>query len=213
MARLKVEVAGRAAADGDTSRISGDVENAAATMFRAIGSGAKSAKDAFADFAQSSSRPSTACGTENRRGVRRDEIKGSGGGRSDLRFVSMGRLLRPGGYVPPGRERHQRFHSRHACPPGNKRPARRNRPGGCGFPARVERWPVRAALVWSRVWHLPEGGLVPDVAQAPATGPSQAVRIVNAIDPAWRPTISPAAGEKTILNVPRNGSAVRELLR
>lgn len=60
-----------------------------------------------------------------------------------------------------------------------------------------------------------EGGLVPDVTQAPAATPSQAVRIVNVIDPGMAADyLNSAAGEKTILNVlSRNGSAVRELLR
>ncbi len=60
-----------------------------------------------------------------------------------------------------------------------------------------------------------DGGLVPDVAQAPAAAPSQAVRIVNVIDPGMAADyLNSAAGEKTILNVlSRNGSAVRELLR
>ena len=60
-----------------------------------------------------------------------------------------------------------------------------------------------------------DGGVVPDVAQAPAAAPSQAVRIVNVIDPGMAADyLNSAAGEKTILNVlSRNGSAVRELLR
>ena len=60
-----------------------------------------------------------------------------------------------------------------------------------------------------------DGGLVPDVAQAPTAAPSQAVRIVNVIDPGMAADyLNSAAGEKTILNVlSRNGSAVRELLR
>ncbi|MBV2187154.1 MAG: hypothetical protein KUL88_21750, partial [Rhizobium sp.] len=54
VARLKVEVAGlKTEADDVATRINGDVENAFATMFEQIGSGAKSAKDAFADFARS----------------------------------------------------------------------------------------------------------------------------------------------------------------
>lgn len=41
----------KTAADDVATRINGDVENAFATMFEQIGSGAKSTKDAFADFA------------------------------------------------------------------------------------------------------------------------------------------------------------------
>ena len=60
-----------------------------------------------------------------------------------------------------------------------------------------------------------EGGLVPELAQAPVATPSQAVRIVNVIDPGMAGDyLNSAAGEKTILNVlSRNGAAVRELLR
>ncbi len=60
-----------------------------------------------------------------------------------------------------------------------------------------------------------DGGVVPEIAPAPAAAPSQAVRIVNVIDPDMAADyLNSAAGEKTILNVlSRNGSAVRELLR
>ena len=60
-----------------------------------------------------------------------------------------------------------------------------------------------------------DGGVVPEIAPAPAAAPSQAVRIVNVIDPGMAADyLNSAAGEKTILNVlSRNGSAVRELLR
>ena len=52
-------------------------------------------------------------------------------------------------------------------------------------------------------------------APAPAAPASQAVRIVNVIDPGMAGDyLNSAAGEKTILNVlSRNGAAVRELLR
>ena len=54
VARLKVEVAGlKTVADDVATRINGDVENAFTTMFEQIGSGAKSASDAFGDFARS----------------------------------------------------------------------------------------------------------------------------------------------------------------
>lgn len=50
----QVEVAGlKTAADDVATRINGDVENAFATMFEQIGSGAAPAKDALADFARS----------------------------------------------------------------------------------------------------------------------------------------------------------------
>ena len=63
--------------------------------------------------------------------------------------------------------------------------------------------------------HALYGGVVPEIAPAPAAAPSQAVRIVNVIDPGMAADyLNSAAGEKTILNVlSRNGSAVRELLR
>ena len=60
-----------------------------------------------------------------------------------------------------------------------------------------------------------DGGFVPEAAPAPAAPASQAVRIVNVIDPGMAGDfLNSAAGEKTILNVlSRNGAAVRELLR
>jgi tape measure domain-containing protein len=53
VARLKVEVEGlKTEIDDVATRINGDVENAFVTMFEQIGSGAKSAKEAFLDFAR-----------------------------------------------------------------------------------------------------------------------------------------------------------------
>jgi lambda family phage tail tape measure protein len=53
VARLKVEVSGlKTEVDDVATRINGDVENAFVTMFEQIGSGAKTAKEAFRDFAR-----------------------------------------------------------------------------------------------------------------------------------------------------------------
>lgn len=53
VARLKVEVAGlKTEIDDVATRINGDVQNAFVTMFEQIGTGAKSAKEAFLDFAR-----------------------------------------------------------------------------------------------------------------------------------------------------------------
>ena len=60
-----------------------------------------------------------------------------------------------------------------------------------------------------------DGGFVPEAAPAPAAPASQAVRIVNVIDPSLAADyLTSSAGEKSILKIlSRNGSAVREILR
>jgi hypothetical protein len=57
------------------------------------------------------------------------------------------------------------------------------------------------------------GGLVPAVTQA-AAAPSQAVRIVNVVDPALAADyLNSSAGERTILNIlQRNAGAVKQVL-
>ena len=217
VARLKVEVAGlKTAADDVATRINGDVENAFATMFEQIGSGAKSAKDAFADFARS------VISAINRIAAQKiaEELfgglsKGGGGGLGGLisgLFQWAG--FASGGYVTgPGTSTSDSIPARLSAGEYVLRAETVRRVG-------VDFLHALNGGMFGPRWSGPslafaEGGLVPDVAQAPAAAPSQAVRIVNVIDPGMAADyLNSAAGEKTILNVlSRNGSAVRELLR
>lgn len=217
VARLKVEVAGlKTAADDVATRINGDVENAFATMFEQIGSGAKSAKDAFADFARS------VISAINRIAAQKiaEELfggmsKGGGGGLGGLisgLFQWAG--FASGGYVTgPGTTTSDSIPARLSAGEYVLR-AEAVRRVGVEFLHALNGGLAAPRWLGPRL-AFAEGGLVPDVAQAPAAAPSQSVRIVNVIDPGMAADyLNSAAGEKTILNVlSRNGSAVRELLR
>lgn len=217
VARLKVEVAGlKTETDDVATRINGDVENAFATMFEQIGSGAKSAKDAFADFARS------VISAINRIAAQKiaEELfggmsKGGGGGLGGLisgLFQWAG--FASGGYVTgPGTTTSDSIPARLSAGEYVLR-AEAVRRVGVEFLHALNGGLAAPRWLGPRL-AFAEGGLVPDVAQAPAAAPSQSVRIVNVIDPGMAADyLNSAAGEKTILNVlSRNGSAVRELLR
>lgn len=217
VARLKVEVAGlKTAADDVATRINGDVENAFATMFEQIGSGAKSAKDAFADFARS------VISAINRIAAQKlaEELfggmsKGGGGGLGGLisgLFQWAG--FASGGYVTgPGTTTSDSIPARLSAGEYVLR-AEAVRRVGVEFLHALNGGLAAPRWLGPRL-AFADGGLVPDVASPPATAPSQSVRIVNVIDPGMAADyLNSAAGEKTILNVlSRNGSAVRELLR
>lgn len=216
VARLKVEVAGlKTVADDVATRINGDVENAFATMFEQIGSGAKSAKDAFADFARS------VISAINRIAAQKiaEELfggmsKGGGGLGGLISGLFQWAGFASGGYVTgPGTTTSDSIPARLSAGEYVLRAEAVRRVGVDFLHA------LNGGLFGPR-WSGPrlafaEGGLVPEVAQSPAAAPSQAVRIVNVIDPGMAADyLNSAAGEKTILNVlSRNGSAVRELLR
>lgn len=217
VARLKVEVAGlKTEADDVATRINGDVENAFATMFEQIGSGAKSAKDAFADFARS------VISAINRIAAQKiaEELfggmsKSGGGGLGGLisgLFHWAG--FASGGYVTgPGTTTSDSIPARLSVGEYVLR-AEAVRRVGVEFLHALNGGLAAPRWLGPRL-AFAEGGLVPDIAQAPAAAPSQSVRIVNVIDPGMAADyLNSAAGEKTILNVlSRNGSAVRELLR
>jgi lambda family phage tail tape measure protein len=217
VARLKVEIARlKTEADDVATRINGDVENAFATMFEQIGSGAKSAKDAFADFARS------VISAINRIAAQKiaEELfggmsKGGGGGLGGLisgLFQWAG--FASGGYVTgPGTTTSDSIPARLSAGEYVLR-AEAVRRVGVEFLHALNGGLAAPRWLGPRL-AFAEGGLVPDVAQAPAASPSQSVRIVNVIDPGMAADyLNSAAGEKTILNVlSRNGSAVRELLR
>ncbi len=217
VARLKVEVAGlKTVADDVATRINGDVENAFTTMFEQIGSGAKSASDAFGDFARSVlSAINRIAAQKIAEGLFGSMTTGGSGGLGGLisgLFQSAG--FASGGYVTgPGTGTSDSIPARLSAGEYVLRADAVRRVGieflhalngGLFMP----RWSGQRLA-------FADGGLVPAVSPATAAAPSQSVRIVNVIDPGMAADyLNSAAGEKTILNVlSRNGSAVRELLR
>jgi TP901 family phage tail tape measure protein len=196
--------------DPVAAAINTDVKNAFVSMFEAIGSGAKSAKDAFLDFARAVIASLQRIAAQKLA----EQIFGSFGKGGGLGAIiawlfkgfaaggpvpgsgnrdSVPALLTPGEYVIR-RDVAQRL-GRDLLDAIN----------GGGWLPRVSVGRLAFA----------SGGAVPAVSPAPVAAPAQAVRIVNVIDPGLAADyLNSAAGERTILNVlSRNGSAVRELLR
>lgn len=216
VARLKIEIASlKTVTDEVAVRINGDTQNAFATMFEQIGSGAKSAKDAFADFARSVLASINRIASQKLAESLFGAIGGGGGSGGFGAFISgLFKGFATGGLVSgPGTSTSDSIPARLSAGEYVLRAEAVRRVGVDFLHA------LNGGLSAPR-WSGPrlafaDGGLVPEVAQASAVAPSQAVRIVNVIDPGMAADyLNSAAGEKTILNVlSRNGSAVRELLR
>ena len=220
VARLKVEVVGlKTVADDVAARINGDVENAFVTMFEQIGSGAKSAKDAFADFARSVIAAINRIAAQKIAealfgGMTKGGSGGLGGLISGLFSAASSAGFATGGYVTgPGTATSDSIPARLSAGEYVLRADAVRRVG-------VEFLHALNGGLFAPRWRgqrlaFAEGGVVPAVSPTPPSAPSQSVRIVNVIDPGMAADyLNSAAGEKTILNVlSRNGSAVRELLR
>lgn len=217
VARLKIEIASlKTVTDEVAVRINGDTQNAFATMFEQIGSGAKSAKDAFADFARSVLASINRIASQKLAESLFGAI-GSGGGSGGFgAFISgLFKGFATGGLVSgPGTSTSDSIPARLSAGEYVLRAAAVRRLGVDFLHAlngglSVPRWQgVRLAFA--------EGGLVPPAAPAATGGGAgQAVRIVNVIDPSLAADyLTSPAGEKSILNIlSRNGSAVREILR
>lgn len=217
VARLKIEIASlKTVTDEVAVRINGDTQNAFATMFEQIGSGAKSAKDAFADFARSVLASINRIASQKLAESLFGAMGGGGGSGGFGAFISgLFKGFATGGLVSgPGTSTSDSIPARLSAGEYVLRAAAVRRLGVDFLHAlngglSVPRWQgVRLAFA--------EGGLVPPA--APATtggGAGQAVRIVNVIDPSLAADyLTSPAGEKSILNIlSRNGSAVREILR
>lgn len=217
VARLKIEIASlKTVTDEVAVRINGDTQNAFATMFEQIGSGAKSAKDAFGDFARSVLASINRIASQKLAESLFGAIGGSGSSGGFGAFISgLFKGFATGGLVSgPGTSTSDSIPARLSAGEYVLRADAVRRLGvdflhalNGGFA--VPRWQgVRLAFA--------EGGLVPPAAPATAGGGAgQAVRIVNVIDPSLTADyLTSPAGEKSILNIlSRNGSAVREILR
>ena len=195
--------------------IDGAVQDSFAQMFEAIGSGAKSAKDAFADFARS------VLAAINRIASQKlaEALFGSLFGGGAAGGVSLGSLVSSlfagfagGGYVSgPGTATSDSIPARLSAGEYVLQAAAVRRLGVAFLDA------LNGLSAGPR-WAGPRlafaaGGLVPEAPTPQPQGP--AVRIVNVIDPAMAADyLTSAAGEKTILNIlQRNAGAVRQLLR
>lgn len=219
VARLKVEVAGlKTEADDVATRINGDVENAFATMFEQIGSGAKSAKDAFADFARSVLASINRIASQKIAEELFGGMKGGSGGASG----GLGGLISgffkwagfaSGGYVTgPGTATSDSIPARLSAGEYVLRADAVRRVG-------VDFLHTLNGGLFAPRWMGPrlafaEGGLVPAVSPTPVVSPSQSVRIVNVIDPALAADyLNSSAGERTILNIiARNAGGVKQVL-
>lgn len=219
VARLKVEVAGlKTEADDVATRINGDVENAFATMFEQIGSGAKSAKDAFTDFARSVLASINRIASQKIAEELFGGMKGGSGGASG----GLGGLISgffkwagfaSGGYVTgPGTATSDSIPARLSAGEYVLRADAVRRVG-------VDFLHALNGGLFAPRWMGPrmsfaEGGLVPAVSPTPVVSPSQSVRIVNVIDPALAADyLNSSAGERTILNIiARNAGGVKQVL-
>ena len=215
VARLKIEIASlKTVTDEVAVRINGDTQNAFATMFEQIGSGAKSAKDAFADFARSVLASINRIASQKLAESLFGAMGGGGSSGGLGAFISgLFKGFATGGLVSgPGTSTSDSIPARLSAGEYVLRAAAVRRLGVDFLHAlngglSVPRWQgVRLAFA--------EGGLVPP-APASSPGAGQAVRIVNVIDPSLAADyLTSPAGEKSILNIlSRNGSAVREILR
>lgn len=219
VARLKAEVAGlKTEADDVATRINGDVENAFATMFEQIGSGAKSAKDAFADFARSVLASINRIASQKIAEELFGGMKGGSGGASG----GLGGLISgffkwagfaSGGYVTgPGTATSDSIPARLSAGEYVLRAEAVRRVG-------VDFLHTLNGGLFAPRWMGPrlafaEGGLVPAMSPTPVVSPSQSVRIVNVIDPALAADyLNSSAGERTILNIiARNAGGVKQVL-
>lgn len=195
--------------------IDGAVQDGFAQMFESIGSGAKSAKDAFADFARS------VLGSINRIASQKlaeslfgslfgSSASGGGGGFAAL-LSSFFKGFATGGYVTgPGTSTSDSIPARLSAGEYVVNAAAVKRVGVAFLQS------INGISAGPRVagptLAFAAGGLVPETAPAQATG--QSVRIVNVIDPAMAADyLNSSSGEKTILNIlQRNAGAVRQVL-
>ena len=214
VARLKVEVTGlKTEVDDVATRINGDVENAFATMFEQIGSGAKSARDAFADFARSVLAAINRIAAQKLAEALFGGMGGgSGGGLGALvsgffkwaGFASGGYVTGPGTATSdsiPARLSNGEYVV-------NARAVSRL---GVAFLDAINGLSSRPRLSAGRL-AFAEGGLVPQPASGNPAG--SAIRIVNVLDPALAADyLNSSAGERVVMNlIQRNAASVRTIL-
>jgi len=190
--------------------IDGAVQDGFAQMFEAIGSGAKSAKDAFADFARSVLAAINRIASQKLAESLFGSLFGGGGAGGTGGFgalvSSFFKGFATGGYVTgPGTSTSDSIPARLSAGEYVVNAAAVKRVGVAFLQS------INGISAGPRV-AFAAGGLVPEA--APAQAPGQSVRIVNVIDPAMAADyLNSSSGEKTILNIlQRNAGAVRQVL-
>lgn len=195
--------------------IDGAVQDGFAQMFEAIGSGAKSAKDAFADFARSVLAAINRIASQKLAESLFGSLFGGGGAGGTGGFgalvSSFFKGFATGGYVTgPGTSTSDSIPARLSAGEYVVNAAAVKRVGVAFLQS------INGISAGPRVagptLAFAAGGLVPEA--APAQAPGQSVRIVNVIDPAMAADyLNSSSGEKTILNIlQRNAGAVRQVL-
>ncbi len=195
--------------------IDGAVQDGFAQMFEAIGSGAKSAKDAFADFARSVLAAINRIASQKLAESLFGSLFGGGGtggtGGFGALVSSFFKGFATGGYVTgPGTSTSDSIPARLSAGEYVVNAAAVKRVGVAFLQS------INGISAGPRVagptLAFAAGGLVPEA--APAQAPGQSVRIVNVIDPAMAADyLNSSSGEKTILNIlQRNAGAVRQVL-
>ena len=195
--------------------IDGAVQDGFAQMFEAIGSGAKSAKDAFADFARSVLAAINRIASQKLAESLFGSLFGGGGtggtGGFGALVSSFFKGFATGGYVTgPGTSTSDSIPARLSAGEYVVNAAAVKRVGVAFLQS------INGISAGPRVagptLAVASGGLVPEA--APAQAPGRSVRIFNVIDPAMAADyLNSSSGEKTILNIlQRNAGAVRQVL-
>ncbi|MCJ9707600.1 tape measure protein [Bordetella hinzii] len=196
--------------------IDGAVQDGFAQLFQDIGSGAKSAKDAFANFGRSVLQTINRIASQKLAEALFGSLMGGGsaGGASGLggliaSFFSSG--FATGGYVTgPGTSTSDSIPARlsHGEYVVNARAVSRL---GVSFLNAINGLSAGPRLSAGRL-AFAAGGLVPEAPAQPA--PGQNIRIVNVIDPAMAADyLNSSAGERVVMNlIQRNAASVRNIL-
>lgn len=194
--------------------IDGAVQDGFAQLFQDIGSGAKSAKDAFADFGRSVLQTINRIASQKLAEALFGSLMGGGaagsaGGLGALISSFFG--FASGGYVTgPGTSTSDSIPARlsHGEYVVNARAVSRL---GLSFLHAINGLSAGPRIQGGRL-AFAAGGLVPEAPAQPAS--NQNIRIVNVIDPAMAADyLNSSAGERTVMNlIQRNASSVRNIL-
>ncbi len=201
-------------ADNVAVAIDGAVQDGFAQLFQDIGSGAKSAKDAFADFGRSVLQTINRIASQKLAEALFGSLMGGGtagsaGGLGALISSFFG--FASGGYVTgPGTSTSDSIPARlsHGEYVVNARAVSRL---GLSFLDAINGLSAGPRIQGGRL-AFAAGGLVPEAPAQPAS--NRNIRIVNVIDPAMAADyLNSSAGERTVMNlIQRNASSVRNIL-
>ncbi|WP_054075434.1 tape measure protein [Comamonas testosteroni] len=197
--------------------IDGAVQDGFAQLFQDIGSGAKSAKEAFADFGRSVLQTINRIASQKLAEAMFGSLMGGGTAGGGGAAGGLGALISSffgfasGGYVTgPGTSTSDSIPARlsHGEYVVNARAVSRL---GLSFLDAINGLSAGPRVAGGRL-AFAAGGLVPEAPAQPA--PGQNIRIVNVIDPAMAADyLSSSAGERTVMNlIQRNAASVRNIL-